>query len=99
MDRWPSWAQWLGDWGPDFLWARFSLKASHGYPPDTPGMHGILYAWGSGIAAGRDVAKARAIDIHPTVAHLVGMEPGRPIDGRIEAAFLAPDSTNAVAAP
>ena len=93
MAHWPSWAQWLGDWGPDFLWARFSLKASHGYPPDTPGMHGILYAWGSGIAVGRDVAKVRAIDIHPTVAHLVGMEPGRGVDGNIERALLAAEDS------
>ena len=99
MDRWPSWAQWLGDWGPDFLWARFSLKATHGYPPDTAGMHGILYAWGSGIAAGREVARVRAIDIHPTVAHLLGMEPGRPVDGRVESALLASDSTNAFPNP
>jgi alkaline phosphatase D len=99
LDRWPSWAQWLGDWGPDFIWARFSLKASHGYPPDTPGVHGILYAWGSGIAAGRDVAKVRAIDIHPTVAHLLGMEPGKPVDGKTEAALLSPVSTNAVPNP
>ena len=78
---------------PIILWARFSLKASHGYPPDTPGMHGILYAWGSGIAVGRGVAKVRAIDIHPTVAYLVGMEPGRPVDGNIERALLAPEDS------
>jgi hypothetical protein len=88
-ERWPAWAQWIGDYGPEFLWARFSLKATHGYPPDTLGMHGILYAWGSGVAIGRELGSARAVDLHPTVAHLLGIEPGRPVDGEVLRDLLA----------
>jgi alkaline phosphatase D len=91
--RWPSWLQWLGDWGPELIWSRFSLVATPGYPPDTPGMRGIFYAWGSGIARGRALAKVRAVDVHPTVAHLLGIEPGRPVDGEIESALLAEEAT------
>ena len=61
------------------------LVSAHGYPPDTPGIQGILYACGSGIPAGREIKGARMIDIHPTVTGLLGIEPGKPIDGaRIE---------------
>jgi hypothetical protein len=90
--RWPSWLRWLGDWGPETMWARFSLKASHGYPPDTPGMAGILYAWGDGIAKGREVERVRAIDVHPTVAHLLGIEAGRPVDGEVARALLVEEA-------
>lgn len=93
IELWPAWLRWLADWGPDFIWSRFSLVATHGYPPDAPGMHGIFYAWGSGIARGRTVEKVRAIDIHPTVAHLLGIEPGRPVDGRVESALLEAEVT------
>ena len=88
-ERWPAWARWIGDYGPEFLWARFSLKATHGYPPDTPGMHGILYAWGSGVAVGRELGAARAVDLHPTAAYLLGVEPGRPVDGEVLRDLLA----------
>jgi len=81
ITRWPSWLQWVGDYGPDFLYAGFNLKATHGYPPDTDGMRGILYAWGSGVARGRDLGPVRAIDIHPTIARLLGIQPGQPVDG------------------
>lgn len=93
LHRWPTWLHWLGDWGPDTIPSRFSLVETHGYPPDTPGMRGIFYAWGSGIAAGRTVEKVRAIDVHPTVAHLLGIEPGQPVDGQIERALLAEEAT------
>jgi arylsulfatase A-like enzyme len=53
-------------------------------------MSGILYAWGDGIAQGREVSSVRAIDVHPTVAHLLGIEPGRPVDGEVARALLAP---------
>jgi predicted AlkP superfamily pyrophosphatase or phosphodiesterase len=88
--RWPSWLQWVGDYGPDFLYAGFNLKATHGYPPDTEGMRGILYAWGSGIARGRDLGPVRAIDIHPTLARLLGIQPGQPVDGVAIEGLLAP---------
>jgi arylsulfatase A-like enzyme len=82
ISRWPSWAQWLGTWGPEFLWAGFALKATHGYPPDTPGVEGVVYAWGNGIAKGKQVESVRAIDIHPTVTRLLGITPGTPVDGQ-----------------
>jgi hypothetical protein len=55
-----------------------------------PLLHGIFYAWGSGVARGRDLGLVRAIDIHPSVARLVGMEPGQPVDGVPIEAMLAP---------
>lgn len=87
--RWPWYLRWLGTWGPEFLPASFALKASHGYPPATPGVEGLFYAWGSGIARGREVSAIDAIDIHPTAAHLLGIEPGVPVDGHVATAFLA----------
>jgi len=89
IDNWPSWARWLGSWGPEFLWARYALKATHGYPPDTIGVEGILYAWGAGIARGRQLDSVRAIDIHPTAAHLLGIAPGKPMDGNVVGTMLS----------
>jgi alkaline phosphatase D len=89
ISRWPRWVRWLGTWGPEFLWARFALQATHGYPPDTPGVDGILYAWGAGIAPGREVPAIRAVDIHPTVAHLLGISAGKPTDGAVARDLLA----------
>ena len=88
LDTWPSWLRWLGDWGPEFLWAKVSLKATHGYAPSAAPVEGILYAWGSGIRAGHNVESLRAIDIHPTVCKLLGIEPGRPVDGAVVTAAL-----------
>ncbi|MGH7788853.1 MAG: alkaline phosphatase family protein [Candidatus Binatia bacterium] len=88
IKRWPRWTHWLGTWGPEFLWAGFAIKATHGYPPDTPGVEGILYAWGAGVPAGREVPSVRAIDVHPTVAHLLGIEPGTPVDGTVARALV-----------
>ncbi len=86
--RWPWYLRWLGTWGPEFLPASFALKATHGYPPDTPGVEGIFYAWGVGIAPGHQVAAIDAIDIHPTAAYLLGIAPGASVDGQVATAFL-----------
>jgi hypothetical protein len=86
--RWPSWARWIATWGPEFFWARLTLKASHGYPPETPGVAGILYARGAGIARGREVPSVRAVDLHPTVMQLLSIEPGRPVDGKVARELL-----------
>lgn len=89
IGHWPWWVQWLGTFGPEFIWSGFALKASHGYPPDVPGVEGILYAWGAGIAKGKEVSGLRAIDVHPTVAQLLGIKPGNPVDGQVARELLA----------
>jgi arylsulfatase A-like enzyme len=78
---WPPWARWLATWGPELLWAKPFLRASHGYPPATTGVAGIFYAWGAGVATGRRVPAIRAIDIHPTIARLLAIAPGAGVDG------------------
>lgn len=88
-EEWPSWLRWMGRWGPRFAWARPFLKATHGYPPDVEGMAGVLYAWGDGVAQGREVKDVRSVDVHPTAARLLGIGPGRPVDGRVARGFLA----------
>ncbi len=85
----PWFLRWLAWTGPELLDASRSLKASHGYPPDTPGVQGVFYAWGSGIRRANHVARIDAIDIHPTVTHLLGIEPGRPVDGKVAADLLS----------
>jgi alkaline phosphatase D len=65
------------------------LKASHGYDPTIPDMHGVFYAWGAGIAPGKEVAELDIIDVHPTVMHLLGLEPGKPVDGKVVSEALA----------
>jgi predicted AlkP superfamily pyrophosphatase or phosphodiesterase len=87
-DLWPSWLRWMGRWGPRFVWARPFLKATHGFPPDVEGMSGVLYAWGDGVAKGREVEHVRSVDVHPTAARLLGIAPGRPVDGRVVEGFL-----------
>lgn len=90
--QWPWFIRWLAWTGPALVDARSSLKASHGYPPDTPGVHGVFYAWGDGIKKNNEVERIDAIDIHPTVTRLLGIQPGTPVDGRVAGAFLAADS-------
>jgi arylsulfatase A-like enzyme len=53
-------------------------------------MPGVLYAWGDGIARGREVESIDAIDLHPTVMRLLDVQPGQPVDGKVEPRLLAP---------
>lgn len=81
----PAWAFALGVnhiWPPIFTPFAGGLKATHGYDPRIVQMHGIFYAWGSGIAQGHEVKRLDMVDIEPTVAALLGLRPGRPEDGR-----------------
>jgi len=57
------------------------LKATHGYDPHIAQMHGIFYAWGSGVAP-HEIKRLDMIDIHPTVMSLLGLQPGKPVDGK-----------------
>ena len=90
VGEWPWWAQWLGTWGLELLWAKPVLQATHGYPPTTPGVEGIVYAWGAGIAVGRHASAVRAIDLHPTITHLLGIRAGASVDGTVAPGLLAP---------
>ena len=65
------------------------LKASHGYDPSMPEMHGVFYAWGAGVAPGKEIPQLDIIDVHPTVMHLLGLQPGTPVDGRVVTEALA----------
>jgi predicted AlkP superfamily pyrophosphatase or phosphodiesterase len=90
-DQLPPWANWLGVthfWPAVFTPPFGSLAADHGYSPEVPQMHGIFYAWGSGIAKGRQLPRLDMIDIHPTVMALLGLAPGRPVDGHIATGAL-----------
>jgi predicted AlkP superfamily pyrophosphatase or phosphodiesterase len=90
-DRWPVALRWLGTYGPEFPSARFFVKSTHGYPPAAPGMKGILYLWGDGIAEAVYKGHTRAVDVHPTVTTLLGIEPGAPVDGEPLRGFLVPE--------
>lgn len=87
----PAWARMVLRYGPEFVWGWPLLAASHGYPPETPGMEGVLFARGSGIAKGREVPSIPAIDLHPTVMRLLLLEPGQPVDGIVANALLEPN--------
>ena len=88
----PWWAEALGVnhiWPPIFTPFTGGLKATHGYAPNIVQMHGVFYAWGSGIAKGREVPRLDMVDIQPTVMALLGIGPGKPTDGKIVTAALA----------
>ncbi len=83
----PWYAHWMGmtwAWSDIFVPGDLGgLKASHGYDPSIPEMHGIFYAWGAGIAKSREIPQLDIIDIHPTVMSLLGLQPGQPVDGHV----------------
>jgi alkaline phosphatase D len=88
----PWWASLIGVnhiWPPIFTPFTGGLKATHGYNPNIVQMHGIFYAWGSGIAKGKEVSRLDMVDIQPTVMSLLGVGPGKPTDGKPVAAALA----------
>jgi predicted AlkP superfamily pyrophosphatase or phosphodiesterase len=72
-------------------------RGAHGYDPALPDMRGILFALGRGAPAGAKLGLVRAIDVAPTVARLLGIEPPRDSEGTPIAA-LAPPAAGAPAA-
>jgi len=77
---------WSDIFTPDFG----GLAASHGYDPAIEEMHGIFYAWGAGVARGREIPRLDTIDVHPTTMSLLGLRPGNPVDGKVVTDVLAP---------
>ena len=90
-EMFPQWADMLGInyfWPVAFVPFTGGLKAEHGYDPAIVQMHGIFYAWGAGVAKGKQIPRLDMIDIHPTVMKLLGLQPGHPVDGKpVDALF------------
>jgi len=94
------------------FWQRLVLRAAsvfgsrtglHGYAPSHPDMGSTLLAMGRGVPAGRRVGAQRAIDLAPTVAALLEIDPplhseGRPIEA-IEAELIRARSKSSLQAP
>jgi alkaline phosphatase D len=87
----PWWAPWVGvDWfWPYGITFNLPIKATHGYDPNIVQMHGVFFAWGAGVTPG-EVKRLDQIDVHPTVMKLLGLQPGRPVDGHPIAAVSPP---------
>jgi predicted AlkP superfamily pyrophosphatase or phosphodiesterase len=88
----PAWANWIGVnhiWPAVFTPFVGGLKATHGYDPRIVEMHGILYAWGAGVAKGKEIPRLDMVDVHPTVMKLLGLQPGIPVDGHSVDALFA----------
>ena len=56
-------------------------RGVHGYAPEHPDMAGIFLALGRGVPAGARPPSVRAIDVAPSVAALLGIDPPRDAEG------------------
>jgi arylsulfatase A-like enzyme len=56
-------------------------RGMHGFDPDLPDMGGILFALGRGVPRGARIGEVRAIDVAPTAAVLLGIEPPSQAEG------------------
>jgi arylsulfatase A-like enzyme len=55
---------------------------AHGYDPSLPDMGAIFFALGRGVPAGTKLGEVRAIDVAPTVAGLLEIDPPQSSEGR-----------------
>lgn len=82
----PWWANALGVnhfWSPVFTPFAGGIAATHGYDPSIMQMHGNFFMWGAGVKRGYALPRLDMIDIHPTVMALLGLQPGKPVDGHV----------------
>jgi len=73
----------------------------HGYLPDHPDMGGIFLALGRGVPPGTRFEAVHAIDVAPTVAALLGIEPPEHAEGqaRLGASRVPPPEDDAKRTP
>jgi predicted AlkP superfamily pyrophosphatase or phosphodiesterase len=87
--QWPALLRFGSFIGPGYS-ASTRFGGMHGYDPETvPEVRSIFYAWGAQVPAGVEPAGMRAIDVHPTVARWLGIQPGAPLDGHAHDALVA----------
>ena len=67
-----------------------AARGAHGYPAELDSMASIFYALGRGVGAGRLLGPVRAVDLAPSVAALLGIEPPLASEGRSLLSELAP---------
>ncbi len=65
---------------------------AHGYDPRLPEMGAIFFALGRGVPPGTKLGEVRSIDVAPTVAALLGIEPPQSSEGR--ALFSSPQTAS-----
>ncbi|MCE2391996.1 MAG: alkaline phosphatase family protein [Proteobacteria bacterium] len=65
-------------------------RGAHGYPAEVESMGSIFFALGRGVGAGARLGRVRAIDVAPSVAALLGIEPPLASEGRSLLPELAP---------
>jgi predicted AlkP superfamily pyrophosphatase or phosphodiesterase len=66
-------------------WLRGARSAGfgmHGTLPSRPDMHAIFFATGRGVSPDLELGAVRSIDVAPSVAFLLGIEPPRDAEGR-----------------
>jgi predicted AlkP superfamily pyrophosphatase or phosphodiesterase len=63
-------------------WFTRSKMGVHGYPPDHPDMGAIFLGMGRGLPQGVRIGPVRNIDIAPTIAALLGIDPPAHAEGR-----------------
>lgn len=66
---------------PGWVWGRADY-AQHGSPHDYDA-HVPLILWGAPFRPGRYDGVARVVDLAPTLAEVIGVEPTEPLDGRV----------------
>ena len=64
-----------------------AARGMHGYDPEHPDMAGIFLAIGRGVPAGAKLDAVRMIDVAPTAARLLAIDPPRSAEGRAIAAI------------
>ncbi len=63
-------------------WLRGKGSGAHGFDPALPDMGAIFYALGRGVPRGAELGEVRAIDVAPTIAALLGIQPPEQSEGR-----------------
>ncbi len=78
----PWYLRWLGRFGSETLEVE-RARGMHGYPVEADaGVNAVFFAWGEAVPAGVELSGMESVDVHPTVAALLGIEPGDPVDGQ-----------------
>lgn len=96
---WEPYLRFLAHVGPDTM-ASGALAGGHGYDPArVPGVRSVFFAWGARVVRGAVVTRMDAVDLHPTVAQLLDMQPGSPVDGVARTDFVSPAGPEPVGLP